>query len=126
MSLEDDKADAGLAAGRAAEAKLGEVRQLLLNPRAETLDRATTDLAEVVAALTILVRSARQTGDQKWTPAALASFHGIRSAARGLRPQIEHASKYCLGWIQVRSGTGYTRQGFPVFVENEARSSFEG
>ena len=126
MSLEEDQAASALAACRAAEAKIGDVQKLLLNPRPETLDRAMADLAEVAAILNTLVNSARQGDSRKWTPAALASFHQIRLAARALRPQIEHASKFCLGWIQIRSGTGYTRLGSPVFVESEARSSFEG
>jgi hypothetical protein len=126
MSLEEDKAAAALAACRAAEANLAEVQQLLLNPTPETLDRARADLAGVVAVLNTLVNSIPRTGGQKWPPAALASFHQIRLAARSLRPQIQHASKFCLGWIQTRLGTGYTQQGSPVFVEGEARNSFEG
>ncbi len=80
------------------------------------------ELAEVAATLHALVKS----GAQKWPPAAVDSFHKIRLATRALRPQIEQASKFCLGWIQIRSGTGYTRQGSPVFVESEATRSFEG
>jgi hypothetical protein len=126
MSVQDDKAASALAACRAAEAKIGEVQRLLRDPRPETLDRAMADLAEVAAVLNTLAGSARQAGAQKWNPAALASFHQIRLAARALRPQMEHASKFCLGWIQIRRGTGYTRQGSPVLVESEATSSFEG
>ena len=120
MSLEEDKAAAALAACRAAEANLAEVQRLLLNPTPETLDRARADLAGVVAVLNTLVNSIPRTG-QKWPPAAVASFHQIRLAARGLRPQIEHASKFCLGWIQTRLGTGYTQQGSPVFVAGRSQ-----
>lgn len=119
MNLDEDTAASELAA---AEAKIGGVQDLLLNPRPETLDRAIGDLAEVVAVLNNLVSS----GVEKWNPATVNSFHQIRRAARALSPQIEHASTFCMGWIQMRLGTGYTQQGFPVFVEGEARSSFEG
>jgi len=122
MSPEVDKAASALDACRAAEAKLGDVQRLLLDPKPETLDRAMAELTEVATVLNTLVKS----GTQKWNPAALASFHQIRLSARALRPQLEHASKFCLGWIQLHLGTGYTRQGSPVFVESEARSSFEG
>jgi hypothetical protein len=122
MSLEVDQAARTLAACRNAEEKISKVHELLRTPGAEALDHAMAELAEVAAVLNNLVAS----GAQKWSPAAQASFQEIRQAARRLRPQIEHASMFCLGWIQARLGTGYTRQGFPVFVENEARSSFEG
>jgi len=84
MSLEEDQAASALAACRAAEAKIGDVQKLLLNPRPETLDRAMADLAEVAAILNTLVNSARQGDSRKWTPAALASFHQIRLAARAV------------------------------------------
>lgn len=122
MSLEVDQAAATLDACRGAEAKIGDVQRLLLDPKPETLDRAMAELADVAATLHGLAKS----GSQKWPPAAIESFHKIRQATRALRPQIEQASKFCVGWIQIRLGTGYTRQGSPVFVESEARSSFEG
>lgn len=122
MIPEEDNAAAALAACRAAEEKIDGVQELLLDPRPETLDRAMADLTEVAAVLNTLVSS----GVQKWSPGALDSIHKIRRAARSLLPQIEHASTFCLGWIQTRLGTGYTQQGFPVLVESEAKSSFEG
>lgn len=122
MSLEVDQAARTLAACQAAEEKISKVQELLQKPGPEALDHAMADLAEIAAMLNGLVAS----GSQKWSPAARASFQQIRQAVRRLRPQIEHASNFCRGWIQARLGTGYTRQGFPVFVENEARSSFEG
>ncbi|HLX45773.1 MAG TPA: hypothetical protein VKR43_20160 [Bryobacteraceae bacterium] len=122
MSPEEDKAARALAACRAAEQKIGKVHELLQNPGQEALDHALAELAEVATVLSCLVDS----GVQKGNPAAKASLEEIRQTARRLRPQIEHASRFCVGWIQARLGTGYTWQGSPVFVESEARSSFEG
>jgi len=122
MSVEEDKAARALAACRAAEEKIGKVHELLQQPGAESLDHALAELTEVATVLTSLVNS----GVQKGSPAARESLEEIRRTARRLRPQIEHASRFFLGWIQARLGTGYTWQGSPVFVESEARSSFEG
>jgi hypothetical protein len=126
MSLEEDKAARALAACQAAEQKIGKVHELLQNPGAEALDHALADLTDVATVLTSLVNAGVDSGVQKGSPAAKASLEEIRQTARRLRPQIEHASRFCLGWIQARLGTGYTWQGSPVFVESEARSSFEG
>jgi hypothetical protein len=122
MSLPEEKAASALAACQSAQEKIGNVQELLRNPGTESVERAISELSEVAALLNSMI----STRAYKFHPAAQASFQEIRRAARSLRPQIEHASKFCMGWIQVRLGTGYTRQGFPVFVENEARSSFEG
>ena len=126
MSVQEEKAAektaSALATCRAAEEKIGKIQQLLGNPGTESVERAIAELSEVAGLLNSMI----STRAYRFHPAAQDSFQEIRRLARGLRPQIEHASAFCLGWIQVRLGTGYTRQGFPVFVESEARSTFEG
>ena len=102
-------------------ARIREVRQHLLHPSPEVLDRCAAELSEVIVALETLVAA----GSGNLSPAASRSFHQIRTAARGLRLQIEHASNVCLGWMQMRLATGYSRRGLPVFVEGGAASSFE-
>jgi hypothetical protein len=104
-----------------AEAKLVEVRLLLLDPRPEVLDHCRIELGEVVALLTELGSG----GFRQPTPAFLSSVRQVRRAAQELGLQIEHASKFCRGWIQLTLGMGYTAGGLPVLMTGEAGNSFE-
>jgi len=103
------------------ETRIREAQRLLLDPRPETLDRCESELKNVIQILEALVSKPCQEGN----PAASIALHQIRNAARRLRLQIEHASNLHLGWMQLRSGSGYTNQGLPVFATVEEQSSFE-
>jgi hypothetical protein len=122
MSSTEETTLSALDTCRSLEARLETVQQLLLNPKPEILERAVTELAEVI----VVLRTLTSTQPQKSDSAMLASLHKIRTGARGLLAQIDQASNFCQGWIQMRLGTGYSNNGLPIFVQSEARSSFEG
>ena len=105
-----------------AEAKLQEVRQLLLDVRPESVDRCQSELQQIATVLEQLVSQ----GALQSTPGASSALLRIRRSANGLKLQIEYASNLCLGWIQLRLGAGYTAQGLPVLIANGPASSFEG
>lgn len=105
-----------------AEAKLQEVRQLLLDARPESVDRCQNELQQVA---TLLERFVSQ-GALRSNPGASTALLRIRQSASALKFQIEIASNLCFGWIQLRLGSGYTAQGLPVLIANEPASSFEG
>ena len=104
-----------------AETTIREVQQLLLDPRPGMLERCQAELQQVIVGLQTLVSE----GSSAPNPEVSSSLRQIQQATRPLRLQIEHASNLCLGWIQLRLGTGYTEQGLPVLMAGEARSSFE-
>jgi len=104
------------------EVRIEMVQRLMLDPKPESLDHAVAELAEVVTALQALATSKPQKANSTILPA----LHKIRSGARTLSAQIDQASNFCRGWIQMRLGTGYSDNGLPIFVQSEARSSFEG
>jgi hypothetical protein len=103
------------------EAKLLEAQHLIADPRPEKLERCLVELGHAAAILEQLVAGS----SRDWTPAVSASFHRIRSASSRLQQQIGHGSNICLGWLQLRMGTGYTQQGRPEYAPTRARNSFE-
>jgi hypothetical protein len=104
-----------------AEAKLGEVRQLLLDLRPEAVERCQNELQQVIVGLQRLVSQ----GSFEANPRVISTLLGIRRSARALKLQIEYASNLYSGWIQLRLGAGYTQQGRPLLVAREPGSSFE-
>jgi hypothetical protein len=105
-----------------AEAKLLEVRKMLLDPRPEAVDRCQSELHEVVTVLEQLISGGALPSD----PGVSTALLGIRRLAQALKLQIGYASNLCFGWIQLRLGTGYTAQGLPVLIAGEPGSSYEG
>ncbi len=106
---------------KAAEETIQTAQQLMLDPRPEAMDRCLTELSRVAAILEgLAVGTSRD-----WNAELRASFLRIQIANRRLRLQIEHASNFWRGWIQLRLGTGYTRQGLPELAQGETRSSIE-
>jgi hypothetical protein len=105
-----------------AEAKLREVRQLLLDARPESVERCQSELQEVVAMLEALISK----GALPSNPGVSSALLGIRRSAQALKLQIEFASNLCFGWIQLRLGAGYTAQGLPILIPRESGSTFEG
>jgi hypothetical protein len=105
-----------------AEAKIQEIRQMLLDPRPDAVERCQNELQQVVSALEGLISK----GPFSFDPPASSALLRIRRSAHALKLQIEVASNLCFGWIQLRLGTGYTAQGLPVLIASEPGSSFEG
>jgi hypothetical protein len=105
-----------------AEAKLREVRQMLLDARPEVVERCQSELQQIVTVLERLVSG----GALQPNPDVSSALIGIRRSAHALKLQIECASNLCFGWIQLRLGAGYSAQGLPVLIANEPGSSFEG
>jgi hypothetical protein len=105
-----------------AETRIQEIRQILLEPRPDAVERCQSELQQVVAVLEGLISKAPFSFDP---PASLA-LRRLRRSAHALKLQIEVASNLCFGWIQLRLGAGYTAQGLPVLIASEPGSSFEG
>lgn len=106
---------------QAIEQKIQAAQELIINPSPETMERCLAELSRVASILEGLA-----TGNSRdWSPEVHASFHRVRAAARRLGLQIEHASNLWRGWIQLRMGTGYTRQGLPELTQGTSRSSVE-
>jgi hypothetical protein len=106
---------------RDAEAKLSELRQLLLDVRPEALERCQGELRQIVAMLEGFVAQ----GALPRHPSVSSALLRIRRSAYILGRQIEFASNLCFGWIQLQLGAGYTQQGLPVLAAGEPGSSFE-
>jgi hypothetical protein len=103
------------------ENKIIEAQRLMAGARPETLDLCLTELGHAIAILEQLVAG----NSRDWTPAVSASFHRIRRTTARMNRQIEHGSNVCMGWMQLRHSTGYTQQGRPEFMRNQARNSIE-
>jgi hypothetical protein len=106
---------------REAESKILQAQEMLAgDARPETVEQCAAELAEAAELLRAL--DAAQGLDAE----ASASLERIRTAARQLGPQMQQASQLCLGWMQLRLGTGYTLKGSPVLAPPEAETLFEG
>jgi hypothetical protein len=106
---------------RAIEEKIQAAQQLIINPSPETMERCLAELSRVATILEGLASG----NSRDWNAEVHASFHRVRGAAQRLRVQIEQASNFWRGWIQLRLGTGYTRQGLPEIAQGASRSSIE-
>jgi hypothetical protein len=120
MILKEELPESLLDACAEIEAGIEEAQRLLLDPRAETLDRSESVLTRVIQILEALVSKP----SPERNPAASASLRQIKRATRKLGIQVAHASNLHRGWAQLRLVIGYTNQGLPVFVTGEERSSF--
>jgi hypothetical protein len=119
--MQPEGTQTALEACQHAEARIREVQQLLLDARPETIDHCEVELQQVVGLLERLVTK----GTSQMSPPVSSALDGLRRSAQILKLQTEYASNLCLGWIQMRLGTGYTEQGLPVLVAIEPGSSFE-
>jgi hypothetical protein len=112
------------------ETILREVQRLVLDPGTETLAQCETELGQVATLLEAMresITEERPEATAPWGNAAIRqALQEIRRMTGKLKAQFEHGSNYCMGLLQVRLGTGYSEQGLPVLIPNEARSSFEG
>ena len=109
---------------RLAQAKIGCVRELLLTPTVQSLDRCLDELGETAGLLNTIIQEGTEGGGALPPEIALAARE-IRDSARNLRLQIGYASQFWLGWMQIRLGSGYTAEGSPVLAGGESRGSFE-
>jgi hypothetical protein len=106
---------------QAAEASLLSAQTLMLDPRPEAVDRCVAELSRVAGILEHLA-----TGNARdWNPEVTAAVLRIQAANTRLRGQIEHASNFWRGWLQIKVGTGYTRQGLPEIPASDNHSSIE-
>jgi hypothetical protein len=108
---------------RDAVVRLQQMRQLLVDPKPEVLERCQAELGRVTIALAALVSSGV-------TGASLElrnSLNEIKAIAGLLQTQIQHASNLCLGWNQLWLGTGagYTERGLPIAATGGSTRSFE-
>ncbi len=100
-----------------ARAKISDARELLLKPNPGSLDGCRTSLGEVAQILQELVIA----GPIGLTPDVIHSIRQIQVAARDLESQIQHGSRFCTGWLQMRLGMGYSDSGAPVMAETQGR-----
>jgi|SRR5579871_6005046 len=93
----------------AAESRLADAQLLLSQANAESLEKCSETLREVVDLLDgIAAQDARD-----FSPSLLASFLRIQASARNLKTQIDHGSMLLRGWAHLHHGTGYTADGLP-------------
>jgi hypothetical protein len=97
-----------------AQAHLGEAKQLLLQPTPAALDNCRAHFSEVVQILEELIAA----GAGGLTPEVRNSVRQIQQAAQEVQAQIEHGSRFCLGFLQMRMGVGYNELGAPLMVES--------
>src|SRR5580698_9714671 len=109
-----------------AESMLRDVQGGELVPGTEMLAQWESDLGQVAALLEAAHDSMPEHFKPHNNPALRQVLLEIRQRAGMLKLQFEHGSNYCMGLLQVRTGTGYSAQGLPVLLPIEARSSFEG
>jgi hypothetical protein len=101
-----------------AEDQIREAERWLAEPCSEALQHARGELAEVIGALRA-VGSKRPRSRELRDP-----LERIRTNARILARQIEHAHNLYMGLVQLRMGHGYTRQGLP-YVQTGATNTVE-
>jgi hypothetical protein len=109
-----------------AESMLRDVQGGELVPGTEMLAQWESDLGQVAALLEAAHDSMPEHFKPHNNPALRQVLLEIRQRAGMLKLQFEHGSNYCMGLLQVRTGTGYSAQGLPVLLPVEARNSFEG
>jgi|HubBroStandDraft_6_1064221.scaffolds.fasta_scaffold152992_3 hypothetical protein len=112
----------GIARAKAAHAKLREASELLLRPCPATLADSCSLLSEVTDILEELMAANAREKSGELSPEFAKSLLPIRQAAQELQVQIEHGSRFCLGWLQMRMGVGYTQGGAPIMLESRVES----
>jgi hypothetical protein len=103
----------GIAQARVAQNKLAEVRELLLRPSPVALENCQSLLGEIAGILEELIAA----NSKERTPEFYKSVREILEATEELQEQIQHGTRFCLGWLQTRLGVGYTDRGVPVMLE---------
>jgi len=105
----------------AAEARIAEARALLAKPTPESVENCRTALSDAANLLEKLIVA----GVAGWTPEFIGSLRQLQTAAQMLDGQVRHGSRFCMGWLQSRMGTGYTERGTPVMIEHAEGQTFE-
>jgi hypothetical protein len=110
-----------LASCQQVESRLQQLQQSLRDPAME-IDHCHAELGDVIAILNTLAAE----GVPAAHPDIRSSFRKIKRLTETLHRQFEHAANLCLGWNQLRLGTGYTEMGTPVLLAGGSTRSFEG
>ncbi len=106
----------------AVDTRLAEAREFLAKPTAESLENCRSALGDAAGILENLIVA----GIAGWTPEFVSSLRQLQFSARVLDAQVRHGSRFCMGWLQSRIGTGYAGDGTPVMMEHAEGQSFEG
>jgi hypothetical protein len=101
-----------------ARTRIAQARELLVRPSPGSLETCRELLGEVAQILQEVIAQ----GAIALTPEVIRSAQEIQWAAQELQSQIEHGSRFCLGWMQMRMSLGYSDTGVPILVETEGRS----
>lgn len=104
-----------------AESSINFARKLLLTPSPAALEECGHILSQVIETLEMLVAGS----SRDWDPLVHAAIHRIRFGVNGLRIQIGHGSNLIAGWMQLKMGEGYTRQGSPELAERQSKRLME-
>jgi hypothetical protein len=104
---------------REAEVRLQEVQIRLAEPSAEQMAVCEAELHAIIRSL-----------PDPRTPLALddrdrALLQRLKRMIRQVSLRVEHGTRLCQGWAQLRNSAGYTNQGRPVLASFESKASFE-
>jgi len=111
---------------RRVETLLGVVRQRLNDPSLDSLAACETHLQLAGELLLHVQTTMTASGAPELKALVLRTARNIRRAGEDLKMQFEYGSKYCMGLLQARLGTGYSAEGLPVLIPSRPQSSFEG
>jgi hypothetical protein len=104
---------------------LSQVEQAVLVPRTDMLTQWETELGQA-AALLEGIHEYMKNGVTPGHSTIRPVLQQIRRTTSTLQAKFEHGSNYCMGLLQVRLGTGYSKTGLPVLMPTEAKGTFEG
>jgi len=99
-----------------------EVRTLLTNPTAETLDACRTRLEEAVQALGRL-QSSLASRDSSPDRAMAAQLAALRTEIAGIQILLDSVAAFYAGWMRLAASmvSGYTANGSPATPETGRR-----
>ncbi len=104
-----------------AEFGLSRVQQELLHPSPNALDESLQTLIEAAESL----RALGAGGSGELDDSVRQALQRVQTSARNLRIQIDHGSNLVRGWMQLKFGSGYARNGSPEFAPPVAGQSLE-
>ena len=109
-----------------ARTRIAQARELLLRPTPASLESCREILFDVAQILREMITDS-MTGQLSessgpLTPEVIEIAREIKQTVKELEARIAHGSRYCMGWMQMRMGIGYSDRGVPILVETEGRS----
>jgi len=107
---------------RELHAIVGEVRTLLTNPTAESLDACRTRLEEAVQALGRL-QSSLASRDSSPDRAMASQLAALRTEIAGIQILLDSIAAFYTGWMRLAASmvSGYTANGSPATPETGRR-----